>query len=231
MKRFYALVAVRAEANGFGIVLDDKALKTPRRTAFLMPTAALADAIADEWRAQGETILPAAMPLTRLANSAIDQVAPRQAEVAAEIARFAESDLICYRAEWPADLVARQSATWDPLVDWAGRRYDVALRIATGVIHQPQAPETLERLRGTVHALDPWRLTALHALVTIAGSLVIGLAVLEGALSAADGWTAGRLDDIYQSERWGDDPITKAAETARRYDFDAAARFLLLLTD
>jgi len=229
VKRFWKEAAAAPEGGGWGVALDGKPLGTPARNQLVVPTRALAEAIADEWSAAGETVQPRAMPLTGLANAAIDHVAPDPERFARELARYGESDLACYRADAPRALPQRQEQSWDPLLAWARRRFDVDFRTTCGIIHVRQPDATVERLQHAVAALDPFRLAALSPLVTIGGSLVAALAVLEGASGAEAAWDAVTIDDRWQIEQWGADPEAEAALDARRGDFLAAARFLDLL--
>jgi chaperone required for assembly of F1-ATPase len=230
VRRFWKSAEVVEAKDGFGIALDGRSVKTPARTDLTVPTRVLASAIAAEWSVCGETVDPRAMPLTGLANAAIDRVGPDKASFAAGMARYAESDLTCYRAEGPEALVARQSESWDVLLAWARRRYDVDFTCVSGVMHVPQPKETLRKLGHAVTMLDAFRLAALSPLVTIGGSLVAGLAVLEEMMPAEDAWEAVSLDERWQLEQWGDDREARAALDARRSDFLAAARFLALLS-
>ena len=225
MKRFWKTVTI---ADG-AIELDGRPVRTPARATLTLPTPQLAEAVAEEWRSVAEEIDPRAMPLTGFANAAIDQIAPNPAPFAADLARYGESDLLCYRAELPEPLVERQAAQWDPLLDWARTRYDVHFETAAGIMHHPQPPVTIARLQEVVAALDAFRLAALSPLVTISGSLVAALALLEGAADRETVWRAAQLDEDWQIEQWGEDELATRARQARRADFDAAARFLSLL--
>ena len=229
MKRFWKEVAVEREDGGWGIALDGRPVKTPARAALVTPTSALAEAMADEWRSVGETIDPRAMPLTGLANAAIDRVAPAKDGFAEGIARYAEADLACYRAEGPRALIERQEQSWDALLGWARRRYDVDFTTTSGLMHVAQPLGTVEQLAHAVTSLDAFRLAGLSPLVTIGGSLLAGLAVLEKALSPKQAWDAVTVDDRWQLEQWGSDAEAQAALENRHSDFFAAARFLELL--
>lgn len=229
MKRFYKTVEVRAGDSGHAVLLDGRAIKTPARAALAVPSAALAAAIAAEWDAQGEEIDPRAMPATGLANAAIDRVLPDPAQFAAMLGAYAETDLLCYRAEGPEDLAARQAATWDPLLAWARARYDVAFEVTAGILHRAQPPETVARLRQALASQPPFALSAFSPLVTIGGSLVAALAVAERAVEPDAAFDATHLDEIWQAEQWGEDWAATDAREARRRDFTAAARFLALL--
>lgn len=229
MKKFWTnAVAVRSD-GGWAVELDGKPLRTPSRASLLVPTEALGRAIAVEWNRSGETIDPRAMPLTGLANAAIDRVAPDRETFAAAIAQYGEGDLACYRAEFPSELTARQSESWDALLGWARRRFDVDFVTTCGIVHVEQPPETVRRLRHAVAALDPFRLAGLSQLVTIGGSLIAGLALLEGALSAAEAWAAVTIDEQWQQAQWGSDPEAERALEGRKSGFFAAAEFLELL--
>ena len=229
MKRFWKDVAVVPDARGHGIALDDKPVRTPGRAPLVAPTRALAEAIAEEWRSVGDTLDPRAMPLTGLANAAIDRIAPAPEGFATGLSAYAASDLLCYRADAPPPLVERQRAAWDPLLDWARTRYDIHFELAEGVMPTPQPPATLARIAEAVAALDPWRLAALSPVVTVSGSVIAGLALLEGAATANQVWAAGQVDEAWQAEQWGEDPLAVQARESHRRDFDAGARLLALL--
>lgn len=228
MKRFYTDVAVVPADGGWTIQLDGRPVRTPARAPLALPTPALADAVAAEWHGQGENVDPAIMPMTGLANAAIDHVAPKPADFAAGVARYAQSDLLCYRADGPEALVARQAAAWDPLLDWARARYDVAFAVTQGIIPVPQPDETLARLGAAVAALDPFRLTGLSTLVTLSGSLVCGLAVVEGGHDPAAVWQAAEIDEAWQVEQWGEDAEAAARSARRAADFATASGFVAL---
>jgi len=229
VKRFWTSAAAVMADGGFGIELDGRPVKTPARHNLIVPTQALAEAIAAEWNACGDSVDPRAMPLTGLANAAIDRVATAKDEFAAGLARYAESDLTCYRAEGPATLVARQAESWDVLLGWARRRYDVDFTCVSGVMHAPQPAETVRKLAHAVAALDAFHLAGLSPLVTIGGSLIAGLAIVEEMMPAQAAWEAVSLDERWQLEQWGDDPEARAALDSRRRDFLAAANFLELV--
>ena len=229
MKRFWKDVTVEGEAGGCGLKLDSRPVRTPARAALVVPTRALADAIAEEWRSIEGEIDPRAMPLTGLANAAIDRIAPERDTFAAGLARYAEADLACYRAEGPRALVQRQEESWDALLAWARRRYDVDFATTCGIVHVEQPGATVGRLTHAVAALDPFRLAGLSPLVTVGGSLVAALAVLEKAITPEAAWDAVSIDDRWQLEQWGADAEAEAAIENRRSDFLAGARFLELL--
>jgi chaperone required for assembly of F1-ATPase len=228
VRRFWKRAEV-VEDGGFGIALDGRRVRTPAKAELAVPTRALAEAIAEEWAEAGETVDPRAMPLTGLANAAVDRVAADPVAFAAALANYGETDLLCYRAESPAPLAEWQEAQWNALLAWAQRRYDVDFVVTAGIVHAPQPQATVERLAHAVTALDPFRLAGLSPLVTIGGSLVAALAVLEGARTPDEAWEAVSLDERWQLDRWGADAEAEAALANRRRDFLAAARFLELL--
>lgn len=228
MKRFYTAAAVTGDGP-WGVALDARPLRTPARAALAVPTLALAEAIAAEWNAQGEAILPRTMPLTGLANAAIDRVAPDVAGFADGLSVFAENELLAYRAEAPLPLVARQATEWDPWLDWARARYDIDFVLVAGIIHRPQPPAMLARLTAAYRAFDAYQLAALNPIVTISGSAVLGLAVAAGAMDAEAAWAVGHLDELWQAEQWGKDPLAEAGHRERQGDLAAATAFVRLL--
>ena len=229
MKRFWKQAEAVERDGGWGVELDGKPLRTPARDLLTVPTKALAEAIASEWNEVGDKIDPGTLPLTGLANAAVDRVAPHKDAFAKGIARYAEADLACYRAEGPSALVARQTESWDSLISWGRRRFDVDFRTTSGVAHVDQPAATVDQLRHAVAALDPFRLAGLSPLVTIGGSLLAALGVLEGALMPDQAWDSVTIDDRWQLDQWGSDAEAEAALDDRRRDFMAAARFLELL--
>ena len=226
MKRFYGEATV---GTGNRLLLDGKPVRTPGRAPLAVTTGELAEAIAEEWRAQGDRIDPVTMPLTGLANAAIDRVAPDAARFAAGLSAWGESDLLCYRAADPPSLVKHQSDLWEPLLGWAERRFDIHFTRVTGIVHVAQPLATLDRLARAVAALDAFRLAGLSPLVTIPGSLVIGLAAVEAAFDADALWDAATADEAWQAEVWGEDAEASTRLAARRAEFDAALRFIRLL--
>jgi chaperone required for assembly of F1-ATPase len=229
VKRFWKEVSVEREDEGWTIRLDGKPVRTPARAPLAVPSETLAEAIAGEWRAVGEQVDPRAMPLTGIANAAIDRVAPARQTFAEGLANYAEADLACYRAEGPSALVERQEQSWDALLNWARRHYDVDFETTSGLMHVAQPAATVERLAHAVASLDVFRLAGLSPLVTIGGSLIAGLGVLEKAIAPEAAWEAVGIDDCWQLEQWGADAEAEAALANRRRDFLAAARFLELL--
>jgi len=229
-KRFYKEAAAGETPDGYAILLDGRAVKTPSKQLLAVPCAALARAMAEEWAAQGEYIDPRSMWLTKLANTALDLVKPRRAAVIAEIVAFAGTDLLCYRAEAPAALVARQAATFEPLLEWAAAR-GIRLKTTTGLIHIAQDDQALAACGQALEGLDHFRLAALHNAVTLAGSAVIGLALAERHLDAEAAFAAAYLDEAWQMEMSGRDAEEEARLARRRAELLETARFLDLLSD
>jgi chaperone required for assembly of F1-ATPase len=222
MKRFYKDVSVGADAEGFAVLLDGKPVKTPARNNLRLPTRALADAVAAEWAGQGETVIATAMPLLRLSNTVIDGVAANRDEVITAILRFGENDLLCYRAHQPPELTARQAEGWDPLLDWARQRLSVNMRVVDGITHADQSPDALEALREAMRGYDAFTLGGLHVIASIAGSLVLGLAVVEGHITGARAFELSRIDENYQAEKWGADAESVKRATALAHELDKA---------
>lgn len=229
MKRFWKAAEAERKANGWGVKLDGKPLRTPARAPLVVPNKVLAEAIAGEWSEAQVDVDPRAMPLTGLANAAIDRVAPDAAAFAAGLAGYAEGDLACYRAEGPAELCRRQNESWDVLLGWARRRYDIDFATTSGILHVAQPKATVQRLGHALAALDPFRLAGLSPLITIGGSLVAALAVLENGFTVDQAWQAVSIDERWQLEQWGSDAEAELALQNRQRDFFAAARFLELL--
>lgn len=229
MRRFWKEVALVAADGGHDVHLDGKPVRTPGRAPLTLPNPALAEAVAEEWRSVGETIDPRAMPLTGLANAAIDRIAPDPAAFAAGLARYGESDLLCYRADHPLELQLRQAASWDPLLGWARERYGAALIATTGIVHVAQPAEAVAALAEAVAARSPFELAGLSPIVTVTGSLVAALALIERAADPEDIWSAANLDEDWQVEHWGEDDLARKARDARRTDYTAAVTFLHLI--
>jgi chaperone required for assembly of F1-ATPase len=215
-KRFWNAAAVTEAAGGYGVALDGRPVRTPAKAPLAVPTQALAAAIAAEWDAQSGLIDPRTMPMTRSANAAIDKIMPQRAEVAALLADYGGTDLLCYRAATPANLRARQNAAWQPLLDWAETRFGARLVVTEGVQPVPQDPAALARLAAQVVAMDPFDLAALHDLVAITGSLVLGLAVTDAQISADAAWQLSRVDEDWQISQWGADDEATAHAALKR---------------
>jgi len=230
MKRFYKEAAWQAEPDGACVILlDGRGVKTPARAALAVPSAALADAIIAEWNGQGEEINPASMPMTGFANATIDRVLPDVASFADGIAQYATTDLLCYRAEAPPGLVEQQAAAWDPLLDWARARYDIAPAVTTGIIPVTQPPAMLARLAAAVHALDPWLLSGFSVVVSLTGTLIGALALLDRAVDPDALWDAAHVDELWQARLWGEDADAKARLDQRHGDFAQAVDYCMLV--
>jgi len=224
-KRFWKEANVIEDEDGFGIQLDTRPVKTPAKAALIVPSRPLAEAIAAEWDAQEELIRPDRMPMTRSANAAIDKVRYQHAEVADLLAAYADADLLCYRADSLEGLVKRQTEAWDPLLDWADDRYGARLLPVSGVMHSPQNPKALALFSAQVHAMDAFTLTAFHDLVGLSGSLVIGLAALEGVKAPDVLWQVSRIDERWQEEQWGMDEEARVLEALKESEFLHAKSF------
>jgi chaperone required for assembly of F1-ATPase len=229
LARFYKTVAVAPQGGGFAVLLDGKPLRTPARAPFLLPSEALAQAVAKEWEEQAEFVEPARMPLTRLVNSALDGVAARMTEVEADAAKYAGSDLVCYRAGDPEALVAAQSEAWDPLLAFIRERHGARFSLSEGVIHHAQPQETLEAIGRLLHetvgagAAAPFRLAGIHAMTTLSGSLVVALAVALRHIDADAGFAAAHVDEDHQLRVWGTDDEALARRARRLEEMRAAA--------
>ncbi len=225
-KRFYTAVSVdAAEAGGHAIALDGRPVRTPARNLLAAPTAALADAMAEEWRAQENVIDPATMPLTRLSNSVIDAVMNARGEVVAEITKYLGSDLVCYRADQPAGLVARQSLHWDPVIAWAGEALAACFVLTSGITYVAQPAEAVAAAaRAIPH--DTWRLGAVSVVTTLTGSALLALALSAGALSVEAVWMAAHVDEDWNADFWGYDELALKRRTFREAEMRAAAKIL-----
>lgn len=226
MKRFYKTVSVQERPDGFGVALDGRLMRTPSGAPLVLPTRRVAEVVAAEWAAQGDEVRPAAMPAMQLASTAIDRVAPLRAAVADELLRFASTDLLCYRAENPAELVRRQTECWQTIIDWAMLRFDAGLRVTAGVLPVDQPREALAALRRAVDGYDAWRLCALQNLTAATGSLLIALAVIEGRLDGEEAYEFSQLDESYQIALWGEDAEAAQRRAGLRAEILAAAEFL-----
>jgi chaperone required for assembly of F1-ATPase len=229
MKRVYKTVAVEPATAGFGVALDGRRLKTPGGRDMVVPTAAMATSIAAEWDRQQQQMRPETMPLTRIANTALDRVAGNRDGIVEEVANYAGTDLVCYRAAHPPALLARQQQVWQPLIDWALLRYDAPLQVTAGVIPTRQPPESLRAFAAAIAALDDFTLAAVALATAACGSLVVALAMLEGRIDAEAAFAASQLDESFQIEAWGEDAEQAERRCALAADIAAAARFLALL--
>lgn len=224
-RRFYKAVSV---TDDLGIALDGRSVKTPMKAALSLPTRALAEAVAAEWEAQGEKLDPASMTLTKLANTAIDRVSANRAAIEAEMRDYANSDLVCYRADRPPELVQRHARQWDPVVDWARTALDAPFEVRMGVMHQPQPEAALGAFAAALCELSDFELAAFHTLMTLTGSALIALMLARRAMSPEEAWITAHVDEDYQIEHWGEDAEAEARRAARLREFMAACRFLAL---
>jgi Chaperone required for the assembly of the mitochondrial F1-ATPase len=231
MKRFWKCAQVAAGDSGWSIALDGRGVRTPMRAELLVPGEALAQAIAEEWNGQGEEVDPASMPMTGFANATIDRVLPAIGDFRGQIAAYAESDLLCYRAEGPDALVARQAEAWDPLLDWAAGKLECGFVVTQGIIPVDQPARVLAGLRDAIERIDPWLLAGAATLVQISGTLVGTLAHLERMISADALFDATSLDEAWQAEQWGEDAEERDRQARRRADFLNAARYCDLVVE
>jgi chaperone required for assembly of F1-ATPase len=227
-KRFYKDVGVADTADGFAVSLDGRPVRTPARRALAGPTRALGEALAAEWDGQADVVDPARMPLTRLANTIIDGVAAAVSDVAAEIEKYLGSDLVCYRAEAPDRLVVRQAHQWDPILAFAREQLGAQFEITYGVRFVAQSADAIAAARQVI-PIDPWRLGAVHAVMTLTGSALIALAFERGALTLDDAWAAAHVDEDWNMELWGRDALALERRAARLAEMRAAATVLALL--
>lgn len=227
-KRFYARVTTAASSDGYTVLFDDKPALTPAGRALAAPVSALAQAIAAEWNAQRDTIEPASMPLTRLANSIIDGVRDRPGPVAAEVEKYLGSDLVCYRAQTPRGLAERQARHWDPILGWVAEKLGAHFSLGEGVVHVTQPAAALAAARAVIPA-DPWRLGAVHALTTLTGSALIALALAAGRLTGDEAWDAAHVDEDWNMEQWGRDELVLERRAFRYAELQAAALVLISL--
>lgn len=225
IKRFYKKAEALQVDTAFGVFLDGRAIKTPMKSPLTVPTQSLAEAIADEWQKQDDFINPLAMPFTKFANTALDRVEGRRADIIADISAYAGSDLVCYRAESPQTLVNRQKAAWDPVLEWARTNHNIQLLCTSGVIHAAQEPESIKRLEALFERYNSFVLAALHNVTTITGSALLALAFGEGASSAEDVWAATHVDEDWNIEQWGTDVEAEALRASRRKEFDGIVTF------
>lgn len=233
MRRVYRAVAAEPAppelGSGFVVRLDGRPIRTPAKAPLVLPQAGLAEAVAGEWDAQEQEVRPREMPMMALATTALDLVRPRRAEVVRELSAYGETDLVCYRAERPESLVARQREAWQPLVDWAALTLDAPLTVTAGILPAEQPAAALAAIERAVEAHDDWALAALSSATKAAASIIIGLALSRGRLDAAAAFEAAELDESYQMELWGEDEEALRRRAGVRADLEAAARFLAIL--
>lgn len=228
MKRFYKTVSVDRQDGGYGVLLDGRGVRTPSKQAIAIPSRQVAEAVAEEWRAQEEDIDPASMPILRLVNTAIDIVSRNREEVVANLSGYGEADLLYYFADGPADLLEAQVAAWRPVLDWAETEFAVKFTTNQGISYIRQDPNSLAALRRAVAAHDDMSLAAMNDLISISGSLLLALAHSHGALTVSALWEAARVDEAHQAARWGWDKEASQVAERRRREIEQAARFLAL---
>ena len=228
-KRFYETARAERCDDGFLILLDDRPVRTPAKAELRLPTAALSEAVVQEWSDQETVVDPATMPLTKLANTAIDRVQGREPEIVEEVVGYAGTDLLCYRADTPEELVALQAAAWDPVLAWIEAHHDARFEVATGILHVAQSDESLACIRALAGRFDAFRLTALHNMTTLTGSAILALARAHGHLTAEAIWTAAHVDEDWQISKWGEDAEAQRRRELRRREMMSSSKLLELL--
>lgn len=229
-RRFYKTARVIDTPEGVRVALDQRTLRTPGGAVFTPPTRAVAQLCADEWSAQGDHIVPATMPVSQFAFAAIDWTAKSRDQITHYVAHFGETDLCCHRASSPPELAAQQAATWDPIVQWGDDDLGVRLPVVVGVVAAHVDEGVVDRLRAHADALDDSRLTALGQAVGLAGSVLIGFALLRGRLQPHEAFAAAALDDLWSLEKWGEDALARARLERQRVEFEALGRFIVALS-
>jgi chaperone required for assembly of F1-ATPase len=231
VKRFFQRASAEPVAGGHGVLLDGRPLRTPGKSPLRLPSARLAAAVAAEWQGQGETIVPAAMPLTRLASTAIDRMpALRQAAID-EAAAYAGTELLCYRASGPLELVQRQQRGWQPLLDWLAATQGIRLTVTTGLVPVDQPEDALAGVRAAIERLDDWTLVGVHAATTTSGSIIIALALLAQRIDAGEAFALSLLDELFEIERWGQEVESARRQRLVERDLAAAALWLEAVGD
>lgn len=228
-KRFYETVGVNKVEDGFTVVLDGRPVRTPEKSAFTVPTEALAKAMAEEWDAQEEEINFDAMPISRLAGTVIDRIATRRDEVVDSILKYAGTDMLCYRVEHPNDLVVRQAKQWQPLLDWAAETHGVNLEVTTGILPLSQKDACHAALRKAVSAHDDWQMAGLTNAVQACGSLVVGLALVAGRIDADEAFEVSELEATHQIEQWGEDAEATQRRKTLKAEIGMTAAYLAYL--
>jgi chaperone required for assembly of F1-ATPase len=225
-KKFYKLATV---TDDLSIALDGRSVKTPLKAKLVLPSRNLAEAIVAEWNAQEEFINPAAMPLTKLANTAIDRAGTERKYVAGQVVEFAGSDMVCYRADAPSNLVEMQSAAWDPVINWAQAAMNAGFKCVSTILHQVQSDDTIAAVAQHVAQLSNFELTVAHNLTTLTGSALLGLMLTAKAIDPEAAWQAAHIEEDFQIATWGTDDEAVQRRTWRKVDFDGSLQFLNLL--
>lgn len=229
-KRFFKNASARpVEEGGYQVLLDERAVKTPKREFLVVPTLAYAEAIAAEWDALGDTIDPARLAFTKLANTTIDGVKPRLRDVHDDILRFIGNDLLLYRAERPEGLVAQQNAAWDPVLNWFHETYDAKFKLTAGVMPIEQSPLAVAKAASAVADFDAFALAPLHVMTTLTGSALLAIAHARDVLSLEAAWAAAHVDEDWQIARWGEDAEAAVRRDQRLREMETASRALDLL--
>lgn len=229
IKRFYKHASFEAVDDGFAVRLDGRAVKTPAGRCLAVGSSALAEIIVAEWQSQGEEVRPSDMPMTQLASTALDRIGPERAIIIDQLIKYAATDLLCYRADFPPALAERQQSLWQPVLDWAATSLDAPLSVTTGVIAIIQPEHALEALRRHLDGYDVWRLTVAQAAAAAAGSLILAVAMTEGRLDGEQVFALSQLDETYQIEQWGEDYEAADRRAALKRDILAAETLLGLL--
>jgi chaperone required for assembly of F1-ATPase len=227
-RRFWKAATVAERDEGYEVLLDGRLVRTPGKSPLILPTPAMAEAIASEWDAQEDTVNPETMPMTRMANSAIEKVAPRRHDVASYLAEYAGTDLLCYRADGPETLVTRQEEAWDPWIDWAETRFGVNFAVAAGVMPVQQAENVVPAVLKELLRFNSHEMVGVHDLIGLSGSAILGLAAASGAESPEVLWPLSRIDEDWQAELWGTDEEAEAASELKKQAFMDAFQFLTL---
>lgn len=225
-RRFYTTVATSASERGFIVLLDGRPIRTPAKSQLIVPTQALADALAAEWQAQQQTIDPATMPITRIVNTTIDAVTPNLPAVHDDLIAFAANDALCYRASEPAILAERQRAAWDPVLAWAAATLGARFKVTDAIVHIEQPAEAIKAVSAAVGVLSPWKAAPIHVMTTLTGSAILALAVANNAIPAEAAWSAAHVDEDFQIERWGEDSEAAIRRTNRHKEMVAASVML-----
>jgi chaperone required for assembly of F1-ATPase len=226
--KFYKQALAEETDNGFAVLLDGRPLKSPAGSPLCVSSAGLAQQIAEEWSAQEDTINPSIMPMTSMCCTMLDRIVPRKLEITKQLLRYVETDLLCYRAQEPADLTRRQHEEWQPLIDWVAESYGARLVVTEGIlpVRQPQA--ALESLSTVIDELNDSELTALSCVAPIAGSIVVGLALVSGRIKATEAISIVQLDEEYQNEMWGTVEEAQLQQKGIQKEIESAATFVQL---
>ena len=228
-RRFYQEVNVIKLERGFAVELDGRLVKTPLGQPQILTSKDLAIAIAHEWASQEKIIVPETMPLTGYANSSIDRIEKNRESILKEILNFAETDLLCYRANEPIDLVSRQNSHWQPLLDWAADTMKIKLKVTTGILHIKQPLRAIDTLAKLLRGKNDMELAGIISLTTACGQIILALALAKGRIDIKEALVCTQLEQIYQNERWGVDEETRIRQVSLETEIATATKFLSLL--